>query len=151
MYAPANPVFNHVAEEICFEITETAAISNPKIGIEFLKKLQALGCKIALDDFGTGLSSYEYLKTLPIDILKIDGQFIKNMVDDELDLAMVKSINEIGHLMGKETIGEFVENAEILAKLNELGVDYGQGYHLHVPCSLQSLVDELQPAKVNTK
>jgi len=98
-----------------------------------LKKLQALGCKVALDDFGTGLSSYEYLKTLPIDILKIDGQFIKNMVDDELDLAMVKSINEIGHLMGKETIGEFVENAEILAKLNEIGVDYAQGYEIARP------------------
>lgn len=133
------------ANKLCFEITETAAISNPKVGIEFLEKLQALGCKIALDDFGTGLSSYEYLKKLPADILKIDGQFIKNMLDDELDLAMVKSINEIGHLMGKETVGEFVENADILNKLQELGIDYAQGYHLHVPCSMQSVLDEYLP------
>lgn len=125
-------------EKVCFEITETAAISNPQVGIEFLHKLQALGCKVALDDFGTGLSSYEYLKKLPADILKIDGQFIKNMIDDELDLAMVRSINEIGHLMGKETIGEFVENAEILA---ELGVDYAQGYHLDTPKPLSSLIE----------
>lgn len=132
------------AEKLCFEITETAAISNPQVGIAFLKKLQALGCKIALDDFGTGLSSYEYLKKMPVDILKIDGQFIKNMLNDELDLAMVKSINEIAHLMGKETIGEFVETPEIFAKLKELGVDYGQGYHLHKPCSMQSLINDYQ-------
>ena len=132
------------AEKLCFEITETAAISNPQVGIAFLQKLQTLGCKIALDDFGTGLSSYEYLKKLPADILKIDGQFIKNMLNDELDLAMVKSINEIAHLMGKETIGEFVETPEIFAKLKELGVDYGQGYHLHKPCSMQSLINDYQ-------
>ena len=130
--------------KLCFEITETAAISNPQAGIEFLNKLRSLGCKIALDDFGTGLSSYEYLKKLPADTLKIDGQFIKGMLTDELDLAMVKSINEIGHLMGKETVGEFVENAEILNKLKEIGVDYAQGYHLHKPCSMQSLIDEQQ-------
>jgi len=132
------------AEKLCFEITETAAISNPQAGIAFLHKLQALGCKVALDDFGTGLSSYEYLKTLPADILKIDGQFIKNMLDDPLDLAMVKSINEIGHLMGKETIGEFVENEEIFTKLKAIGVDYGQGYYLHKPCSLEALIKELK-------
>ena len=135
------------AQKLCFEITETAAISNPQAGIIFLEKLRKLGCKVALDDFGTGLSSYEYLKKLPVDILKIDGQFIKNILDDELDLAMVKSINEIGHLMGKETIGEFVENAEIFDKLADIGVDYGQGYHLHVPCSVQSLIEKLQATR----
>lgn len=132
------------ADKLCFEITETAAITNPRIGLAFLNKLRELGCKVALDDFGTGLSSYEYLKKLPVDILKIDGQFIKNMLDDKLDLAMVKSINEIAHLMGKKTIGEFVENPEIFAKLNEIGIDYGQGYHLHKPCSVQSLIETYQ-------
>ena len=136
--------FNLPAEKLCLEITETAAISNPQVGIDFLHKLQTLGCKVALDDFGTGLSSYEYLKKLPADILKIDGQFIKNMLNDPLDLAMVKSINEIGHLMGKETIGEFVENEEIFTKLKEIGVDYGQGYYLHKPCSMESLIKKLK-------
>jgi len=136
--------FNFPAEKLCFEITETAAISNPQVGIEFLHQLQALGCKIALDDFGTGLSSYEYLKKLPADILKIDGQFIKNMLNDPLDLAMVKSINEIAHLMGKKTIGEFVENKEIFTKLKEIGVDYGQGYYLHRPCRMETLINKLQ-------
>jgi diguanylate cyclase (GGDEF)-like protein len=133
------------ANKLCFEITETAAISNPQMGIKFLEKLQNLGCKVALDDFGTGLSSYEYLKKLPADILKIDGQFIKNMLNDELDLAMVKSINEIGHLMGKETVGEFVENADILNKLQEVGVDYAQGYHLHTPCIMQTVINKYLP------
>ncbi|OUR90420.1 hypothetical protein A9Q85_00765 [Cycloclasticus sp. 44_32_T64] len=136
--------------KLCFEITETAAISNPQVGIEFLNKLRALGCKIALDDFGTGLSSYEYLKKLPADILKIDGQFIKGMLTDELDLAMVKSINEIGHLMGKKTVGEFVENAEIFDQLKEIGVDYAQGYHLHKPCSMQSVIEEQRLATGTT-
>ncbi|PHS72665.1 MAG: hypothetical protein COB22_04785 [Cycloclasticus sp.] len=119
--------------KVCFEVTETAAISNPQLGIEFLIKLRDLGCLVSLDDFGTGLSSYEYLKKLPADILKIDGQFIKNMLDDELDLAMVKSMNEIAHIMGKKTVGEFVENEAIYNKLKEIGVDYAQGYYLDAP------------------
>ncbi|MDX2426275.1 MAG: EAL domain-containing protein [Cycloclasticus sp.] len=127
--------------KICFEVTETAAITNPEFGLEFLNKLRELGCLVALDDFGTGLSSYEYLKKLPADILKIDGQFVKNMLDDELDFAMIKSINEIAHIMGKETIAEFVENADILNKLLEIGVDYAQGYHLDTPKPLSSLLN----------
>lgn len=129
------------ANKICFEITETAAITNPEFGLSFLYKLRELGCLIALDDFGSGLSSYEYLKKLPADILKIDGQFIKNMIEDELDLVMVKSINEIAHIMGKKTVGEFVENEEILLKLNEIGVDYGQGFYLDTPKPMSSLLD----------
>ncbi|MEH6504110.1 MAG: EAL domain-containing protein [Cycloclasticus sp.] len=127
--------------KICFEVTETAAITNPEFGLEFLNKLRELGCLVALDDFGTGLSSYEYLKKLPADILKIDGQFVKNMLDDELDFAMIKSINEIAHIMGKETIAEFVENADILNKLLEIGVDYAQGFHLDTPKPLSSLLN----------
>lgn len=133
--------------KICFEVTETAAITNPESGLEFLNKLRELGCLVALDDFGTGLSSYEYLKKLPSDILKIDGQFVKNMLNDELDLAMVKSINEIAHIMGKETIAEFVENADILNKLLEIGVDYAQGFHLDTPKPLASL---LNVARIST-
>lgn len=127
--------------KICFEVTETAAITNPEFGLEFLNKLRELGCLVALDDFGTGLSSYEYLKKLPADILKIDGQFVKNMLDDELDFAMIKSINEIAHIMGKETIAEFVENADILNKLLEIGVDYAQGFHLDTPKPMTSLLN----------
>jgi diguanylate cyclase (GGDEF)-like protein len=127
--------------KICFEITETAAITNPEFGVEFLNKLQELGCLIALDDFGTGLSSYEYLKRLPADILKIDGQFIQNMLDEPLDLAMVKSINEISHIMGKKTVGEFVENAATLKKMKEIGIDYAQGFYLDTPKPLQTLLD----------
>ena len=132
---------NNIAPgKVCFEITETAAISNPELGLELLTKLQELGCLIALDDFGTGLSSYEYLKRLPADILKIDGQFIKNMLDDPIDLAMVKSINDISHIMGKKTVGEFVENAATLEKMQEIGIDYAQGFYLDTPKPLQTLL-----------
>lgn len=129
--------------KVCFEVTETAAISNPQQGIAFLNKLTQLGCLVSLDDFGTGLSSYEYLKQLPAHILKIDGQFIKNMLDDELDLAMVKSMNEIAHIMEKKTIAEFVENKEIFNKLIEMGVDYAQGYYLDTPKDINTLFNDL--------
>jgi len=132
---------NNIApSKVCFEITETAAISNPEIGVALLTKLQELGCLIALDDFGTGLSSYEYLKQLPADILKIDGQFIKNMLDNPIDLAMVKSMHDIAHIMGKKTIGEFVENAAILKKMQEIGIDYAQGFYLDTPKPLHTLL-----------
>ena len=94
---------------------------------DFMRILKQKGCKIALDDFGSGLSSYAYLKNLPVDYLKIDGAFVRNIVDDPLDFAMVKSINDIGHVMGKRTIAEFVEDDAILRKLRDIGVDYVQG------------------------
>ena len=97
-----------------------------------------MGCKFALDDFGTGMSSYEYLKHLPVDYLKIDGCFIKDIVNNSFDFAVVKSINEIGHFMGKKTIAEYVENEDILALLGEIGVDYAQGYAVHKPVLLGS-------------
>ncbi|MBI5141020.1 MAG: EAL domain-containing protein [Nitrospirae bacterium] len=121
------------ASKICFEITETAAIANVNEATGFIKTLKKFGCIFALDDFGSGLSSFAYLKHLPVDLLKIDGVFVKDIVDDQLDMAMVKSINEIGHVMGKRTIAEFVENAEILRVLREIGVDYVQGYHIGRP------------------
>ncbi|MBL1143106.1 MAG: EAL domain-containing protein [Proteobacteria bacterium] len=129
------------AEKICFEITETAAISNLNVAVKFISTLKKFGCKFALDDFGSGLSSFGYLKNLPVDYLKIDGMFVKDIVDDPIDLAMVKSINEIGHVMGMKTIAEFVENDEIKEILNRLGVDYVQGYGIGKPLPLNELIE----------
>ena len=95
--------------------------------------LKAQGCRFSLDDFGSGLSSFAYLKNLPLDFLKIDGMFVKDILEDSLDLAMVRSINEIGQVMGKKTIAEFVENEAILEKLREIGIDYAQGYGIKRP------------------
>jgi Amt family ammonium transporter len=118
---------------ICFEITETAAIANLQQAMSFIGRLKALGCRFALDDFGSGLSSFGYLKNLQVDFLKIDGAFIKDIHRNSVDYAMVQSINAIGHVMGLQTIAEFVESAEIVAALAELGVDYVQGYHVGRP------------------
>ena len=104
-------------EKICFEITETAAISNFLNALEFIGAVRDLGCRFALDDFGSGMSSFAYLKKLPVDILKIDGLFIKDILNNPVDMAMVKSINEVGHVMGLKTIGEYVENRAILEVL----------------------------------
>ncbi|MEX2326989.1 MAG: EAL domain-containing protein [Pseudomonadales bacterium] len=114
--------------KICFEITETAAINRLDAAIDFMERLKVIGVKFSLDDFGTGLSSYSYLRNLPIDYLKIDGIFVKDIKNNPNDYAVVKSINEIGHFMGKKTIAEFVEDDEILEILREIGVDYAQGY-----------------------
>jgi len=116
-------------DKICFEITETAVIANLAKANVFIDVLKKGGCKFALDDFGSGLSSFAYLKTLHIDYLKIDGFFVKDICEDSIDYAMVKSINEIGHEMGLQTIAEFVENKNILDKLNTIGVDFAQGYY----------------------
>jgi len=121
------------SEKVCFEITETAAIANLSQATEFMNRLKEYGCKFSLDDFGSGLSSFAYLKNLPVDYLKIDGFFVKDIVHDSMDLAMVKSINDIGHVLGKKTIAEFVESEAILETLNELKVDYAQGYYTGKP------------------
>ncbi len=127
---------------ICFEITETAAVANLQEAAKFIETLKADGCHFALDDFGSGLSSFTYLKNLPVDYLKIDGAFVRDIVDDPLDEAMVRSINEIGHLMGMKTVAEFVENEKILAKLKEIGVDYAQGFFFTRPGPLESCLSE---------
>jgi len=121
------------ADKVCFEITETAAIANLSSATEFITQLKALGCKFSLDDFGSGLSSFAYLKNLPVDFLKIDGFFVKDIEHDQVDLAMVKSINDIGHVMGKKTIAEFVECEPVLQTLMAMKVDYAQGYHTGKP------------------
>lgn len=121
------------ASKICFEITETAAIASYSQANRFINALKELGCKFALDDFGTGLSSFGYLKHFPVDFLKIDGSFVKEILHDPIDREMVRSINEIGHLTGKQTIAEFAENEEIITMLRGMGVDYAQGYGVSEP------------------
>ena len=118
---------------ICFEITETSAIANLGSAIRFINELKGLGCKFSLDDFCAGMSSFAYLKHLPVDFLKIDGSFVKDMLDDPINRAMVEVINHIGHVMGKRTIAEFVETPLIEQALQEIGVDYAQGYLIERP------------------
>ena len=127
-------------EKIKFEITETAAVENLKEAAIFMQTLSKFGCRFSLDDFGSGLSSFAYLKNLQFDVLKIDGMFVKDMLDEPISFEMVKSINQIGHVMGLETIAEFVENQQILEKLREIGVDYAQGYHIGKPVPIESLL-----------
>ncbi len=128
-------------EKICFEITETTAIANLNEAVKFIKKLKDVGCCFALDDFGSGVSSFAYLKNLPVDYLKIDGMFIRDMCTSAVNLAMVKSINEISHVMGKKTIAEFVENDAIFGVLRNMGVDYAQGYAIGSPFPIEELND----------
>lgn len=120
-------------QRICLEITETAAVSNLAETVRFMETLKHLGCSFSLDDFGSGMSSFAYLKTFPVDYLKIDGHFVKTMLTNTVDHAMVKSIHEIGKVMGLKTIAEFVENDDILQELVRLGIDYGQGYGIGKP------------------
>ena len=120
----------------CFEITETAAIQNYAAASRFIKRLKDEGFTFALDDFGSGFSSFGYLKNLPVDYLKIDGSFVQTIDESLVSYTMVDSINAIGHVMGIKTIAEFVKNPEIKRKLTEIGVDYGQGYHIAEPVPL---------------
>jgi diguanylate cyclase (GGDEF)-like protein/PAS domain S-box-containing protein len=135
-------------EILCFEITETAAISNIDHAQRFVNVLRGMGCQFSLDDFGSGLSSFTYLKRLTVDYLKIDGSFVRNICQDKTDLAMVKSIHQIGKMMGIKTIAEFVENEEIANLLRELGVDYLQGYGIGKPMPLDTLLDDKTIVKV---
>ena len=125
--------YNVPANKVCFEITESMAISHIDNTHSFIDRLRGLGCRFALDDFGTGFSSYAYLKDLKVDYLKIDGIFIKNLIDDPINTAMVKSISDVAKAIGIETIAEFVENEGIREKLIDIGITYSQGYHIHKP------------------
>jgi len=123
--------------KIAFEVTETAAIQNLNVASIFMAQMQSLGCEFFLDDFGAGMSSFAYLKQLPVQKLKIDGLFVRDIHEDAIDHVMVKSINEVGHAAGMQTIAEFVENDEVLILLKELGVDYVQGYRISKPLALK--------------
>jgi EAL domain-containing protein (putative c-di-GMP-specific phosphodiesterase class I) len=116
-----------------FEITETAALSDFTATCNLMDQIRQLGCKFALDDFGVGFSSFYYLKQLPVDYIKIDGSFIRDLARNADDRILVKAIGEIAHGFGKKTVAEFVENAETLELLNTYGIDYAQGYHIGRP------------------
>jgi diguanylate cyclase (GGDEF)-like protein/PAS domain S-box-containing protein len=131
--------------KICFEITETSAIQNIVAASSFLNAVKRLGCRIALDDFGSGFSSYGYLKNLPVDYLKIDGFFVRDIIQDPVDHTMVKSINEIGQVMNMKTMAEFVENDEIKARLRKIGVNYVQGYGISRPRPLHDFSNSGDP------
>ena len=118
---------------LCFEVTETAAITRPHDAARFMAAMRALGIRIALDDFGAGASSFGYLKTLPVDVLKIDGQFIRELGRDALDLATVRCFRDIAQVVGMTTVAEFVEAPGVLEQLRELGIDFAQGHLLHRP------------------
>jgi EAL domain-containing protein (putative c-di-GMP-specific phosphodiesterase class I) len=134
--AKAFEIYSIPHNKICFEITESMAITHIDNTHTFIQKFHDLGCRFALDDFGTGFSSYAYLKELQVDYLKIDGMFIRNLSDDAVSLAMVKSISDVATAIGIETIAEFVESEDIRKKLTELGITYSQGYHIHKPVKL---------------
>ena len=119
--------------KIGFEITETAAIGNLTRANQLIAELRRLGCAFSLDDFGSGVSSFAYLKALTVDWLKIDGLFVGNIVHDRVDYEMVRSITDIGHVMGKKVVAESVESAAVLERLKQIGVDYAQGLALGAP------------------
>jgi EAL domain-containing protein (putative c-di-GMP-specific phosphodiesterase class I) len=116
------------ADRITFEITETVAVDKVEQTRELITKIRALGCKFALDDFGAGFCSFNYLKSFPVYYIKIDGQFIRNLVNDDTDQVLVKSMVEVAKKLGKKTIAEYVETPGAIRKLREIGIDFGQGY-----------------------
>ena len=133
-------------KNISFEITETVAVANLAKAIHFINDLKSIGCRFSLDDFGSGISSFAYLKNLPVDYLKIDGNFVKDMADNPIDWAMVEAITKIGHVMGLKTIAEYVETKEIMKELQKIGVDYAQGYGIDKPKPLFELCETKPPS-----
>jgi EAL domain-containing protein (putative c-di-GMP-specific phosphodiesterase class I) len=118
---------------LCFEITETEAVRNLSRAVRFFERLRAVGCQVALDDFGAGMSSFGYLKNLPVDVIKIDGSFIRDLETDPMSRSIVDAITEIGHQRGLDVVAEWVASDGIVEILRKLGVDYGQGFALHRP------------------
>lgn len=130
-----------ICAKLCLEITETAAITNLPDAVAFMEQVRAAGVRVALDDFGAGASSFGYLKTLPLDYLKIDGQFIRNLMTDALDDVAVRCFVDVARVVGVRTVAEFVDRPDVLARLQALGVDYAQGYQLHRPEPLALLLE----------
>ena len=122
-----------ICRRLCLEITETAAVTNMADASVFIEQVRALGVRIALDDFGAGASSFGYLKKLNVDLLKIDGQFIRDLIDDPLDDAAVRCFVDVARVVGVKTVAEFVDRAAVLERVREIGIDFAQGYFLHKP------------------
>jgi EAL domain-containing protein (putative c-di-GMP-specific phosphodiesterase class I) len=135
---------------VCFEITETAAIAKLSEAEKFISALKTMGCQFALDDFGAGFSSFAYLKSLPVDKLKIDGTFVQGMADSQIDQAMVHSMNQVAHALGKQTIAEYVEDAATLELLRDFGVDYAQGNYIGKPREALMNIARLPSAHLQT-
>ena len=135
-----------VCSRLCLEITETAAVTNIADAAVFVKNVKALGVQTALDDFGSGASSFGYLKALPVDVLKIDGQFIQRLLDDRLNQAAVRCFVEVASVVGVKTVAEFVDGPQLLAMVRTLGIDYAQGFLLHRPAP----IGELLPQSMST-
>ncbi|MDH5259199.1 MAG: EAL domain-containing protein, partial [Gammaproteobacteria bacterium] len=131
---------------ICFEVTETVAIANLDVTARFISRCRREGFLFALDDFGSGFCSFSYLKAIPVDYLKVDGGFVKNMLNDQIDCSIVESVNSIGHVAGLKTIAEFVESVEVMDKLRSIGVDFAQGFCIEKPEPLPE--PRLRPALV---
>src|SRR5690606_4815761 len=132
--------------QVTFEVTETSAIANLTQSSRMMHELKNLGCRFSLDDFGTGMSSFAYLKHLPVDFVKIDGSFVKDMDTDPIDREMVSSINNMAHVMGMRTVAEFVESQAIIRWLSSIGVDFGQGYGIGRPAPVEDLLRETEYA-----
>jgi EAL domain-containing protein (putative c-di-GMP-specific phosphodiesterase class I) len=135
------------AQGVCFEITETAAISNLARAARFIRTFRDLGCRFALDDFGTGLSSFAYLKSLPVDYIKIDGSFVRGSGGDNVDRAVVEAICRLAHAAGARTIAESVESQETLERVRDLGIDFAQGYVIHSPEPYPELAEKMDYAR----
>ena len=131
---------------ICFEITESLAVSSYLRTNDFIGSLRKIGCQFSIDDFGSGFCSYAYLKQLDFDYIKIDGLFVLGVPENSFDQAVVRSINEISHLLGKKTVAEFVETEAILSELESIGVDFAQGNDIHQPVALEDI--RLKPAPI---
>jgi diguanylate cyclase (GGDEF)-like protein/PAS domain S-box-containing protein len=137
-------------ERLCFEITETAAVGNMERAVHFISEIRKIGCRFALDDFGSGLSSFNYLKHMPVDYLKIDGNFVRNMAADSVDHAMVAAIKQVGNIMGIKVIAECADTADVVSKLREIGVDLVQGWHLCQPQPLDAVLQQFSgPVMLN--
>jgi diguanylate cyclase (GGDEF)-like protein/PAS domain S-box-containing protein len=147
-----NMLLEHEIEpgRLTFELTETAMIMNLSQARTFISKIKEMGCRFALDDFGSGFTSYSYLRDLPLDFIKIDGSFIQHIAEDPINRALVRSINEVSHILGKQTIAEYVVNAQVLEVVKELGIDYAQGWHIGEPAPpatfVQPVTRRLVPA-----
>jgi len=128
-----------IARALCFEITETTAVTSLANARYLMSELKGRGCRFALDDFGTGVSSFVYLKTLPVDFLKIDGQFISHITQDPVNRSMVEAISKVGRALGIATVAECVESEAVLTELRRIGVDFAQGFHLAQPLPITQL------------